>query len=177
MRAASVLQAPLFLLLCRLPSHTLRNGRTGMSARGAGSGAGAGAGARNASTSSVGVVWIKPDHLRLLDNEPLFRAHAECGRVVHLFVFDPYFYGKGRETGLPKTAYFRARFMLEAVADLRKVRDGRMKMRAAPQGGRTGRETVGAAHITPRSALERRARDGGGRAHYAEKRTRASSLT
>jgi hypothetical protein len=81
----------------------------------------AGGGGGGAGGGGVGLVWFKPDHLRLLDNEPLFTAHSECARVLHVFVFDPYFFGVGRETRVPKMAYHRARFTLEAVADLRKV--------------------------------------------------------
>lgn len=36
-----------------------------------------------------------------------------------LFVFDPATFGRGRVTGLPKVGAHRARFLLQAVADLR----------------------------------------------------------
>lgn len=71
------------------------------------------------------LVWFKSTDLRLADNPVLHAAHAENDAVSHLFVFDPFWFGKSRR-GYPKCGYHRAKFLLESVADLRKVSAQRM---------------------------------------------------
>eukprot|EP00928_Gymnodinium_smaydae_P050050 TRINITY_DN3366_c0_g4_i1.p1 TRINITY_DN3366_c0_g4~~TRINITY_DN3366_c0_g4_i1.p1 ORF type:complete len:769 (-),score=143.12 TRINITY_DN3366_c0_g4_i1:405-2711(-) len=67
----------------------------------------------------VNVVWFKCTDLRVHDHAALKAAHAEGIPVVHLYVFDPFWYeGKSRVCGFPKTGPVRARFHLEAVEDL-----------------------------------------------------------
>ncbi len=69
------------------------------------------------------LVWFKQTDLRIADHEPLVKAHqSDASSVAHLFVFDPFWFGTGRQSGLPKMAHYRAKFLLEAVADLRQVR-------------------------------------------------------
>ena len=70
-------------------------------------------------SSGVAVVWFKATDLRLRDHEPLAAAHRAFARVVHLFVFDPVWHGVTPRARLPKCGHWRARFLLEAVADLR----------------------------------------------------------
>lgn len=67
------------------------------------------------------VVWFKYSDLRIRDHEPLVVAHREFDRVVHLFVWDPAWHGTTALGGFPKCGHFRARFLLESVADLRRV--------------------------------------------------------
>jgi hypothetical protein len=69
-----------------------------------------------------GIVWHKWGDLRVADHEPLTQAHSENDTVLHLFVFDPVWFAATRILGIPRTGVHRARFMLEAVADLRRVR-------------------------------------------------------
>jgi deoxyribodipyrimidine photo-lyase len=73
-----------------------------------------------ARTPTTAIVWFKPTDLRLADNEPLVAAHASASRVLHVFVFDPVWHGR-TAFGFPKCGHHRARFVLEAVADLRSV--------------------------------------------------------
>lgn len=63
-------------------------------------------------------MWFRQD-LRLHDNEALTDALANADEVVPVYIFDErVFLGKTR-FGFPKTGKFRARFILEAVHDLR----------------------------------------------------------
>lgn len=66
------------------------------------------------------LVWFKSTDLRLADSPVLHAAHSENDAVSHLYVFDPFWFGKSRR-GYPKCGYHRAKFLLESVADLRKV--------------------------------------------------------
>ena len=60
--------------------------------------------------------WFRGD-LRVADNEALLAA-CRADRVLAAYCFDPEAFGPG-EYGFPKTGPFRARFLLETVADLR----------------------------------------------------------
>eukprot|EP00928_Gymnodinium_smaydae_P035857 TRINITY_DN25151_c0_g1_i2.p1 TRINITY_DN25151_c0_g1~~TRINITY_DN25151_c0_g1_i2.p1 ORF type:complete len:886 (+),score=100.14 TRINITY_DN25151_c0_g1_i2:131-2788(+) len=77
--------------------------------------------ASGAKRPRVNVVWHKQSDLRIHDNECLSRAHLERPRlpVVHLHVFDPFWFGKTRLCGFQKTGALRAGFWLECVADVR----------------------------------------------------------
>lgn len=55
---------------------------------------------------------------RLHDNEALSRAHAESSHVVHVYCFDPHWFGS-THFGFPKTGPHRARFLLESILSLR----------------------------------------------------------
>lgn len=72
----------------------------------------------------MGLVWYKPTDLRLLDHQPLAEAHRESTQVVHAICVDDRLFGpvKGQAAapGTLKTGHFRARFMLEGIADLKK---------------------------------------------------------
>jgi deoxyribodipyrimidine photo-lyase len=59
----------------------------------------------------------------LHDNEILLEAVRKADKVLPVYCFDPYYF-QPTETGAPKTGSFRARFLLEAVADLRKNLQG-----------------------------------------------------
>jgi len=63
-------------------------------------------------------VWFRSD-LRAHDHEALARAQEECAAVVPVFVFNPADFGAADATGLDKTGPYRAKFLLECVADLR----------------------------------------------------------
>ena len=70
----------------------------------------------------TGLVWYKPSDLRTLDHEPLSLAHTENAQVTHLFCFDPRWLGEAGGASAPgtlKTGALRARFLCEAVEDLR----------------------------------------------------------
>jgi deoxyribodipyrimidine photo-lyase len=63
------------------------------------------------------LVWFRND-LRVHDNEILLEAIRKADKILPVYCFDPYYFTK-TETGAPKTGNFRARFLLESVADLR----------------------------------------------------------
>ncbi|CAK0847503.1 unnamed protein product [Prorocentrum cordatum] len=71
------------------------------------------------SQQRVNVVWFKCTDLRTHDHAALQAAHADKLPVLHLYVFDPFWYeGSTRLCRFPKTGVLRSRFQLEAVADL-----------------------------------------------------------
>jgi deoxyribodipyrimidine photo-lyase len=63
------------------------------------------------------IVWFRND-LRLHDNEMFFRALQKQATVIPVFCFDLRQFKK-TELGFPKTDAFRAKFLLEAVSDLK----------------------------------------------------------
>nr|WP_294946083.1 DASH family cryptochrome [uncultured Mucilaginibacter sp.] len=63
------------------------------------------------------LVWFRND-LRLHDNEILSEAMRRADKVLPVYVFDPYYFKTGA-SGALKTGSFRARFLLESVANLR----------------------------------------------------------
>ena len=69
-------------------------------------------------SKQTGIVWFRND-LRVRDQEALYRASEECEHVIGLYCFDPIQFGK-TNFGFPKTGPFRAKFLLESVANLRK---------------------------------------------------------
>ncbi|KAG2438806.1 hypothetical protein HXX76_005347 [Chlamydomonas incerta] len=86
-------------------------------AAGGGGGRPAGGAGRKAA-----LVWFRND-LRLHDNPALEQACRQSSSVLPVFVFDPRDYGK-TPSGFDRTGPGRARFLLEAVADLRqRLRD------------------------------------------------------
>ncbi|KAH0738758.1 hypothetical protein KY290_037463 [Solanum tuberosum] len=64
------------------------------------------------------IVWFRND-LRVHDNECLNAAHNESMSVLAVYCFDPRDYGKS-SSGFDKTGPYRASFLIESVADLRK---------------------------------------------------------
>src|SRR5476651_327230 len=64
------------------------------------------------------LVWFRND-LRIHDNEILLEATRKADKVLPVYCFDPYYFKDG-PSGNPKTGNFRAKFLLESVADLRK---------------------------------------------------------
>jgi len=63
------------------------------------------------------LVWFRND-LRIHDNEILLEAIRKADSVLPVYSFDPYYF-KPNASGNPKTGNFRARFLIQAVADLR----------------------------------------------------------
>ena len=63
------------------------------------------------------IVWFRND-LRLLDNETLFKASEMGAEIIPVYCFDPRHFEK-TELGFPKTGAFRAKFLFEAIEDLR----------------------------------------------------------
>ena len=69
--------------------------------------------------SHTAAVWFRND-LRLDDHEPLVEAlRTKPSSLVCFYVLDPFWFGTTREFQFPKTGAFRARFLFEALADLR----------------------------------------------------------
>jgi deoxyribodipyrimidine photo-lyase len=64
------------------------------------------------------LVWFRND-LRIHDNEILLEAVRKADKVLPVYCFDPYYFQRSA-SGSSKTGSFRTRFLLEAVADLRK---------------------------------------------------------
>lgn len=64
------------------------------------------------------IVWFRQD-LRLHDNESLQDALRNAYEVIPVFVFDERVFRGQTSFGFPKTGKYRAKFILESVADLR----------------------------------------------------------
>ena len=64
------------------------------------------------------LVWFRND-LRVHDNEILLEAVRKADKVLPVYCFDPFYFTKSA-SGEPKTGNFRARFLLESIADLRR---------------------------------------------------------
>lgn len=69
-------------------------------------------------SSACQLVWFRND-LRLHDQPALLAAARGAGMLLPVYVFDPRQFGV-TPYGFPKTGGFRARFLLETVADLRR---------------------------------------------------------
>lgn len=68
---------------------------------------------------TINVVWYKSSDLRLLDHEPLVRAHAQTKLVLHVHLVElPLLTGKSRVGKVPRCSPRRADFWREAAADL-----------------------------------------------------------
>lgn len=63
------------------------------------------------------IIWYRND-LRLHDCETLDRAIREKAQIIPVYCFDPRQFGT-TSFGFPKTGAFRAKFLLESLADLR----------------------------------------------------------
>lgn len=65
-------------------------------------------------------VWFRND-LRLHDHEPLVQAlKSKPERLLCIYVIDPFWFGTTRKYHFPRTGPFRARFMVESLADLKR---------------------------------------------------------
>jgi deoxyribodipyrimidine photolyase len=71
-----------------------------------------------AAARNVSIVWFRND-LRVHDNEALTMAQQASSSIVPVYCFDPRDYGKS-SSGFDKTGPYRAKFLIECVADLRK---------------------------------------------------------
>lgn len=71
-----------------------------------------------AAVRRASIVWFRND-LRVHDNECLNSANNESMSVLPVYCFDPRDYGKS-SSGFDKTGPYRATFLIESVADLRK---------------------------------------------------------
>lgn len=82
-----------------------------------------------------GIVWFKTD-LRLHDNETLVRAIEQCDEIIPVYCLDESHF-KITEFGQRKTGNFRARFLLESLADLdnnlRKLGSGLIVVTGKPE--------------------------------------------
>ncbi len=77
------------------------------------------------------IVWFRND-LRIHDNEALTEALNRAETVIPVYVFDERIFFAENSIGLRKTEKFRANFIIESVADLRKnimSRGGRLIVR------------------------------------------------
>lgn len=73
------------------------------------------------------IVWFRYADLRIRDHAPLLQAHKNHDKVLHLFCFDERLHGSATcnfSKSLPyvnwkKFGYFRSKFLLESVSDLK----------------------------------------------------------
>jgi deoxyribodipyrimidine photo-lyase len=65
------------------------------------------------------VYWFRND-LRLHDNEGFLNATERADQVLPVFIFDPRLFREHPRLGVRKTGVFRANFLIESVADLRR---------------------------------------------------------
>ena len=65
------------------------------------------------------IVWFQQD-LRLHDNEALSQAYDRAEEVIPVYVFDIRKFENKTSYGFRKTGQYRAKFIIEAVADLRR---------------------------------------------------------
>jgi deoxyribodipyrimidine photo-lyase len=68
--------------------------------------------------ATTAIVWFRND-LRLHDNEALTLAVSKFDFVLPVYVFDERIFTGKTSLGFQKTAKFRTKFLIEAVADLR----------------------------------------------------------
>ena len=68
--------------------------------------------------NNTGLIWFR-NNLRTNDNASLRKAIENHSKVIAVYFFDPNFF-KVNEFGFKKTAKFRAKFLIETVADLKK---------------------------------------------------------
>jgi deoxyribodipyrimidine photo-lyase len=69
------------------------------------------------------IVWFRND-LRIHDNEALQDALRSAEEIIPIYIFDDRFFNKETRYGFPKTGKYRAKFIIEAVENLRKnIRD------------------------------------------------------
>jgi deoxyribodipyrimidine photo-lyase len=71
-----------------------------------------------AAKPAINVVWYKATDLRLHDHECTALAHADGLPVLHLFIFDPFWWRALPLTGHSKTGPIRTQFLLECLDDL-----------------------------------------------------------
>ncbi|KAL5994629.1 Myosin-3 [Asimina triloba] len=71
------------------------------------------------SGAGVAVAWFRND-LRILDNEVLVRAWMSSEAVLPVYCVDPRLFATTHYFGFPKTGAFRAKFLIESLADLKK---------------------------------------------------------
>ncbi|MBI1183019.1 DASH family cryptochrome [bacterium] len=67
---------------------------------------------------STAIVWFRND-LRLRHNAVLYKAINRHEQVIPVYIFDNHYF-ETNEFGFKKTGPFRAKFLIEAVADLRR---------------------------------------------------------
>ncbi|XP_038998247.1 cryptochrome DASH, chloroplastic/mitochondrial-like isoform X1 [Hibiscus syriacus] len=68
----------------------------------------------------VSLVWFRND-LRVLDNEPLFKAWVSSEAILPVYCIDPrLFQTTTYHFGFPKTGALRAQFIMECLGDLKK---------------------------------------------------------
>ncbi|MED6204977.1 Myosin-3 [Stylosanthes scabra] len=71
------------------------------------------------SGKGTAIVWFRND-LRVLDNEPLYKAWLSSQTVLPVFCVDPRLFSTTYHFSFPKTGALRAQFLVECLADLRK---------------------------------------------------------
>jgi len=64
------------------------------------------------------IVWFR-NNLRLQQNAVLQKAVENYKNIIYVYVLDDYYFGK-TAFGFPKTGAFRAKFLIECLADLRR---------------------------------------------------------
>lgn len=65
------------------------------------------------------IIWFRQD-LRLHDNEAIVESLKYADQVLYVYVFDDKYFKENTNHGFRKTGVHRARFIIEAIHDLRK---------------------------------------------------------
>ena len=68
-------------------------------------------------SQNVIILWYRND-LRIHDHEPLYKALKVNAQIIPIYCLDPRQFSQ-TDFGFPKTGVFRAKFLLESIADLR----------------------------------------------------------
>ena len=74
-------------------------------------------GSKKMVNQGAGIVWFKQTDMRIRDHMPLHKAHTECEKVDHLYVFDPRHY-KDTKRGNLKTNMRRLKFQIDCLNDV-----------------------------------------------------------
>lgn len=70
--------------------------------------------------NDTAVVWFRQD-LRLHDNEAIWEASHAARRIIPVYIFDERVFNGKTSFGFNKTGFFRTRFIIESIKNLRKL--------------------------------------------------------
>lgn len=68
---------------------------------------------------NTGLIWFR-NNLRVDNNISILKATLDYKKVIAIYFFDPKYF-KEDEFSFKKKAKFRAKFLIETIADLKKI--------------------------------------------------------
>jgi len=68
--------------------------------------------------TTTNLLWFRND-LRIHDNQSLHEANQQCDVLIPVYCFDPRHFEKTYLFGFEKTGFYRTKFLLESIQDLR----------------------------------------------------------